>query len=151
MGYFTIPLAKLVGNTGKVIAADIQQKMLDGVQRRAVRAGVIDRIKLHKNTPDSIGLSESIDFCLSFWMIHEVPNRVQLLSEISSRLKQNGLMLLVEPKLHVSENDFNKTLEIAQSVGLSIVDKPKISLSQSALLKKKLYISPARLPAAAMS
>ncbi|MFC1971060.1 class I SAM-dependent methyltransferase [Chloroflexota bacterium] len=37
MGYFTIPLAKLVGDTGKVIAADLQQKMLDGILKRIVR------------------------------------------------------------------------------------------------------------------
>lgn len=138
MGYFTIPLARLVGETGKVIAADIQQKMLDGIYYRASRTGVKDRIILHRSMPDSIGISGSIDFCLSFWMVHEVLNRVRFLSEISSMLKQNGLMLLVEPKLHVSENDFNKTLEIADSVGLSMVEKPEISLSQSALLKKKL-------------
>lgn len=136
MGYFTIPLAKLVGDTGKVIATDLQQKMLDGIYHRALRAGVQDRIKLHQSTPDSVGISESIDFCLAFWMVHEVPDRTRFLGEISSRLKLGGLLLLVEPKLHVSKENFNKTLGIAKSTELSVADQPKIFLSYSALLKK---------------
>ena len=46
MGYFTIPMARLVGDTGKIIAADLQQEMLDGVDHRAYKAGVQERIKL---------------------------------------------------------------------------------------------------------
>ena len=138
MGYFTIPLARLVGENGKVVAADVQQEMLDSIYYRASRAGVIDRIVLHKSTPDNIGIDQSIDFCLAFWMVHEVIDRARFFSEIASGLKPDGLMLLVEPKLHVSENDFNKTLEIAKSAGFSIVDKPRISFSHSALFKKQL-------------
>ena len=80
-----------------------------------------ERIKLHLTKPDSIGISESIDFCLAFWMVHEVPDRNHFLSEISSKLKPDGLMLIAEPSMHVSQEDFNKTLEIAKSAGLSVV------------------------------
>ena len=69
-------------------------------------------------------------------MVHEVPNRAQFLGEMSSKLKRDGLLLLVEPKLHVSKEGFNKTLGVAKSVGLSLGDQPKIFLSFSALLKK---------------
>lgn len=136
MGYFTIPLAMLVGENGKVIAADVQQRMLDGIYYRASRAGLLNRIKLHQSTPDQIGINEDIDFCLAFWMVHEVQNRTRFFSDIVSRLKQAGIMLLVEPKLHVSVSDFNKTLEIARGVDFKIVDRPKISLSYAALLVK---------------
>ncbi|MFC1871707.1 class I SAM-dependent methyltransferase [Chloroflexota bacterium] len=136
MGYFTIPLAKLVGDTGKVIAADLQQKMLDGIYRRALKAGVQNRIKLNQSTPDSIGISEYIDFCLAFWMVHEVPDRTRFFGEISSKLKRDGLLLFVEPKLHVSKENFNRTLGILKSTGLSAIGQPKIFLSYSTLLKK---------------
>ena len=43
MGYFSIPLARLVGPEGKVICVDLQEQMLAGVRRRAERAGVADR------------------------------------------------------------------------------------------------------------
>jgi ubiquinone/menaquinone biosynthesis C-methylase UbiE len=136
MGYFTIPLAKLVGSNGKVIAADLQQQMLDGIQHRAIKAGVQERIQLHLTKTDSIGINDSIDFCLAFWMVHEVPDRNHFLNEISSKLKPGGLILIVEPRMHVSQEDFNKTLEIAKNAGLSIIDRPGIFLSHSVLLKK---------------
>ena len=136
MGYFTIPLARLVGDTGKVIAADIQQQMLDSLDHRAFQAGVQERIKLQLTRSDSIGISESIDFCLAFWMVHEVPDRVHFLSEIASYLKPEGLMLIAEPRVHVSKEHFAKTLEIAKNAGLSVIDTPKIFLSHTALLKK---------------
>ena len=136
MGYFTIPLARLVGDKGKVIAADIQHQMLDSLDHRAFKAGVQERIKLRLTKTDSIGLSESIDFCLAFWMVHEVPDRGRFLGEIASKLKPDGLMLIAEPRIHVSKEHFAKTLEIAKSAGLAVIDTPKIFLSHTALLKK---------------
>jgi ubiquinone/menaquinone biosynthesis C-methylase UbiE len=138
MGYFTIPLAKLVGNSGKVIAADLQKQMLDGIYRRALKAGLQDRIKLQQSTPDKIGISEPIDFCLAFWMVHEVPDRSRFLNEISSGLKAGGLFLLVEPRFHVSRENFNETLQIAKNARLIAQNPPSIFLSYSALLKKGL-------------
>ena len=136
MGYFTIPLARLVGDKGKVIAADIQHQMLDSLDHRAFKAGVQERIKLRLTKTDSIGLSESIDFCLAFWMVHEVPDRGRFLGEIASKLKPDGLMLIAEPRIHVSKEHFAKTLEIAKSAGLAVTDTPKIFLSHTAMLKK---------------
>jgi ubiquinone/menaquinone biosynthesis C-methylase UbiE len=136
MGYFTIPLARLVGDKGKVIAADLQQEMLEGLDHRAFKTGVQERIKLQLTKSDSIGISEPIDFCLAFWMVHEVPDRAHFLNEIASNLKPGGLMLIAEPRIEVSKEHFEKTLEIAKSVGLSITERPKIFLSYAALLKK---------------
>ncbi|QTA78393.1 SAM-dependent methyltransferase [Desulfonema limicola] len=45
MGYFSIPLARLVGTDGKVICADIQEKMLKSLEKRAAKAGLSDRIE----------------------------------------------------------------------------------------------------------
>ena len=35
MGFFTLPMAKMVGVSGRVIAVDVQQKMLNGLRHRA--------------------------------------------------------------------------------------------------------------------
>ena len=136
MGYFTIAIAKLVGPSGKVIAADLQRHMLDAIYRRAVRAGVQDRIILHQTKSDEIGLTETVDFCLAFWMVHEVRDRKRFLSQIASILKYGGTMLVAEPKLHVSKANFTATLNLAQEVGFQVIDQPKIFLSNAAVLKK---------------
>ncbi len=136
MGYFTNALAKLVGDTGRVIAADLQQHMLKGIYRRALKAGFQDRIVLHKTGPTHIEVKEPIDFCLCFWMLHEVPDRGKFLSEIFTLLKHGGLLLLGEPKIHVSQSSFDTSVKIAKQAGFNLVDEPRIFLTYSALLKK---------------
>jgi ubiquinone/menaquinone biosynthesis C-methylase UbiE len=136
MGYFTIPLARLVGDSGKVIAADIQKKMLDSLYIRAERAGVHDRIRLHLSVPDKIGIEEPVDFCLAFWMVHEVVDQSLFLGEIAAGLKPNGLFLLAEPRIHVSWKSFNETLKTIKNLGLTVVDQPRIFLSNAVLFKK---------------
>ena len=133
MGYFTIPLAQLVGPSGRVTAIDIQPKMLSALVGRAQKKGVSDRIKTHLAGPDSIGFYEKSDFILAFWMAHEVPDQRRFLSEIRNLMKPEGLFLLVEPLIHVSKKNFSRALETAKERGFVIKESPKIRMSQSAL------------------
>ena len=70
MGYFTLGLAELVGDAGKVIAVDLQQEMLDIMLKRATRKGVEHRITPHLADPVSINVTTPVDFVLAFWMVH---------------------------------------------------------------------------------
>lgn len=133
MGYFTIPLAELVGNAGRVTAIDIQPKMLSALMKRAQKHGVSAIIKTHLAKPDSMGFNEKADFILAFWMAHEVPDQKKLLSEIIGLMKPDGLFLLVEPRFHVSEKNFTRTLETAKQLGFVMKEQPEIRMSQSAL------------------
>jgi hypothetical protein len=45
MGFFTIELARRVGARGRVVAVDVQPRMLSGLRRRAERAGVGPRVE----------------------------------------------------------------------------------------------------------
>jgi ubiquinone/menaquinone biosynthesis C-methylase UbiE len=133
MGYFSIPLARMVGEKGKVIAADIQPEMLKALQKRAKKAGVEKRIITHLCEADSLGVDMQFDFVLAFWMAHEVANYLVFFKEIKSLLKPSGKFFLSEPILHVNQAMFEKTVKIVESVGLVLKEKPKISLSRSAL------------------
>jgi ubiquinone/menaquinone biosynthesis C-methylase UbiE len=134
MGYFSIPLARLVGQTGQVTAIDLQPPMLSALVRRARRARVAERISTHLSAPDSLGRQEPADFILAFWMVHEVPDQRAFLTEIRRMLKPNGSFLLVEPVIHVSGKSFQRTLETAKEVGFLLRERPKIRWSHSALL-----------------
>jgi ubiquinone/menaquinone biosynthesis C-methylase UbiE len=133
MGYFSIPIAKMVGEKGKVIAADIQPEMLKALQKRAKKAGVEKQIITHLCKADSLGLNMPFDFVLAFWMVHEVLNQVAFFKEIKSVLKPSGKFLLSEPVLHVNQTLYENTVKTAESAGLVLKEKPKISLSRSAL------------------
>lgn len=135
MGFFTLPAARMVGDSGKVIAVDIQEKMLAALRKRAAKAGLADRIVTKLCEPDSLGVSEPVDLCLAFNVAHEVPDQAALLSQIKSVLKPAGRLFLVEPGgWHVSEKDFQKTLELASAAGLKIVGEPKVRRRWAALL-----------------
>ena len=46
MGFFSLPLARLVGPGGRVVCVDLQRKMIEGLRRRAKRAGLLDPLVL---------------------------------------------------------------------------------------------------------
>ena len=133
MGYFSIPLARLVGPAGHVTAIDIQPKMFEALASRARRRGVAERIKPHLANSDSLGNHSKADFVIAFWMVHEVPNKRVFLSEVYGFLKPTSLFLLAEPIFHVSKKSFLQTINVAKEIGLIVKDMPKIRLSRSVL------------------
>jgi ubiquinone/menaquinone biosynthesis C-methylase UbiE len=135
MGFFTIPAAQMVGGTGRVIAVDLQEKMLKALVKRAEKAGVAGRIVAKLCEPDNLGVPDPIDLCLAFNVVHEVPDAGALLSQIRAILKPTGRLLLAEPGgWHVSEKDFEATLTKASAAGLKLIGQAKIRRSRSALL-----------------
>jgi ubiquinone/menaquinone biosynthesis C-methylase UbiE len=133
MGYFSLGVAKLVGPSGQVISVDLQQEMLDRVRSRAEQQGLQERIRLHRCQPNSLGLDEPVDFILAFWMVHEVPNREVFLTEVRDLLKSEARFLVAEPKFHVSATDFQKTVALARSVGLTPCAEPEVGMSRAML------------------
>ena len=126
MGYFTLGLAELVGEKGHIIAADLQEKMLAGLQKRAKRTNLLSRIQFHRTEPGRIGVEGSFDFALAFWMVHEVRDQTVFLQEIYEVLKTGGKLLIVEPKIHVSCEAFDETVMRAKGIGLLDVDRPRV-------------------------
>ncbi|MBM4313136.1 MAG: class I SAM-dependent methyltransferase [Deltaproteobacteria bacterium] len=136
MGYFTIGLARLAGPDGKVIAVDLQQKMLDALGRRSRRARLAERIVLHRCRKESLGVEEAADFALAFWMAHEIPDKSRFFGEIIAFLKPQGRFLLVEPKLHVTKRNFERTVAVCREMGLQVLGEPPVALSRAFLLGK---------------
>jgi ubiquinone/menaquinone biosynthesis C-methylase UbiE len=136
MGYFTLELARLVGETGRVIAADLQPQMLAGLVRRANRTGVQARIQPLLCTTDKIGIPEPIDLAFAFWMVHEVRERKSFLQEIYSQVKPGGMLFIVEPIIHVTSKNLDRTVELCTEIGFTEITHPRVSMSRSIVLLK---------------
>jgi ubiquinone/menaquinone biosynthesis C-methylase UbiE len=134
-GYFTIAMADLVGEEGLVIAADIHVKMLEKVRRRAEKAGLMSRIRLHLGHEGGLGVKDKVDFVLAFWTVHEVRDQERFFSGIRSLMKPDAMFLLVEPKLHVPGKMFKDMVEKALGAGLALWSEENISLSRAVLFK----------------
>jgi ubiquinone/menaquinone biosynthesis C-methylase UbiE len=135
MGFFSMGLARLVGDEGQVIAADVQEKMLKVLVKRADRAGISGRIHPHKCEPNQLGVESIVDFILAFWMVHEVPDKKMFFRQARSCLKSKGKMLIAEPKFHVSLKRFHAMLDSARESGLNPSEAPSIRFSRSVVLE----------------
>lgn len=136
LGYFSLGLARMVGKTGKVIAADIQPQMLSRMEKRSQKAGFSDIIQPHQCREDNIAISEPLDFVVAFWMVHESPSPSNLFKQIFSTLKPTGTLLFTEPLFHVIHADFQQEMAMARDIGFQVKDKPRIMWSRSAALSK---------------
>jgi tRNA A58 N-methylase Trm61 len=137
MGFFTLELARRVGPKGRVLAIDVQSRMLEHLVRRAKQAGLADRIDARQPSGDHLGIEEhrgKVDFALAFAMVHEVPKPEVLFADLHDALKTGGKLLLAEPRGHVRAEAFEASLAIAGNSGFVLESRPAIRRSHAALL-----------------
>ncbi len=133
-GLFTFEAARLAGREGRVIAADLQQAMLDMVQAAAKDDAMGGRITLHKCSAHRIGVTGPVDLILAIHVVHELPDPAGFFSEMKSILSEDGLLYLAEPAFVVSGKEFSETLNIASRAGFQIKNRKRGLLSRIALL-----------------
>ena len=141
MGFFSIPMARLVGSRGKVVCVDLQEKMVEVLIKKAAKKGLTDIIETVVCSRESLNIDKynnQIDFALMFAVLHEIPDQNKVLNEVYATLKPAGKCLLSEPAGHVNNQNFNQSLSAAEAIGFTHIEHPKIRSSHSALLQKKV-------------
>jgi SAM-dependent methyltransferase len=139
MGFFTLEIAKLVGPSGRVVAVDVQPRMIEGLKRRARKAGFLDRIDARVVSPASLQLADLdaiADFVFAFAVVHELPSAAFFFSEAARAMKSGADLLLAEPAGHVSEAEFTEQIKAAADNGLTVFGRPSIDRCIAALLRK---------------
>ncbi|MFP4522354.1 MAG: class I SAM-dependent methyltransferase [Fibrobacterota bacterium] len=130
-GYFTIPASALAGPDGEIIAADLQQGMLDILEKKIKEINT-DNIVLRKCSGSSLEISEKSDFILIFYIMHEIKDKDRFFKELREILKPGGRILIAEPVFHVSKNEFRKDMEKMKTFGFSIKKGPGIFFTRTA-------------------
>lgn len=140
MGFFTLELARRVGTSGKVVAVDLQPKMLAGLKRRANRAQLLDRLDLRLAEGDRLAVSDlagQVGFVLAFYVVHELANPAGFFTEVQNVLRPDGVLLVVEPRAHGGgDQGFQASMDLAARSGLGLLDRPSFNRNQVALLGK---------------
>ena len=139
MGFFSLPLARMVGSGGKVICVDIQEKMIKSLLMRAQKAGLSDRIDARICDEKSLGLDDvkgQIDFAIASAVVHEVPDVNNFFSEVYSAVRTGSQFLVIEPKGRVSEEDFEQTIAAARQNHFKAVGRPRVGSGRAVLLVK---------------
>jgi SAM-dependent methyltransferase len=140
MGFFTLELARLVGPSGRVIAIDVQPKMLRKLESRAAARGLSHRIETRLAQPASMPVADlrgKADFALAFAMVHELPPAAPFFQQVAETLKPGAVLLLAEPRGHVKPEKFEAELEAAAAAGFTVASRPPIAGSHTALLPKR--------------
>lgn len=140
MGYFTIPMAQMVGEYGEVVAVDLQPEMLAGMLDNADNCRVGKIVTPVKCNKDSLGIENwegKIDFALVFMMLHEVPDQQRVIRELYTALSQDGILLFAEPIIHVKQAEFMRSLQTIKREGFDVLDTPSIPICRAVVLRKR--------------
>jgi 2-polyprenyl-3-methyl-5-hydroxy-6-metoxy-1,4-benzoquinol methylase len=139
MGYFSIPMARMVGAEGRVVCVDIQERMLTSLARRARKKGVASIIETRLSNDDSLGLDDlqgKADLALVMHVVHETRFPERFLEECVATLKEGGHLLIMEPKGHVTAAEFEQTKELVRGLYLEEVGPPRLKRSLASAFRR---------------
>jgi len=90
-GSYTIPLAQLVGNSGKIFALDIHPLAIQMVQRIAAKKRLPNVETICSGGKTGLA-DESIDVALLYDIIHDLSKPDEVLAELRRVLKPDGIL-----------------------------------------------------------
>lgn len=137
-GFLTLPLARMVGDAGRVLAVDVEPRAVEKLEKRARRAGLSQRIRASVCQSADLGLAGfegQVDLITAIHVLHEFEDLAGFASQAVRLLKPDGRMLVVEPKGHLKAGQFAAELECCRQAGLAVLKRPAVgSRALSALL-----------------
>lgn len=104
-GYFALPIAKLLGPTGRVAAVDVSLEMLE-ILNEKIAAEEIQNVDCIRGEADATGLAPGgFDRVLLANIWHEVDDRPATLAEASRLLRNDGQIAILDwsPAVPVAE------------------------------------------------
>lgn len=134
-GYFTLEIAKLLDNKGKVIASDVQKGMLEILKQKLRNSEVHKQIQIYNGQENTLGLTEKVDFIFAFYSFHEMKYIDNIICELTKIVKPETKILISEQKFHVSKNTFKTIIQKMENSGFEICERPKIFLSRTVIMK----------------
>ena len=140
MGFFSLPAAQMVGETGRVYCVDCQEKMLHKLEKRAAKAGVGQQISTRSCAMDDLGVSDladKVDFAMAIAMVHESDSPDGLMQQIVGTIHDGGKLLYAEPFGHVPMKEVLRTQDLVLDLGFEMVTSQKSRRLYSAVYQKK--------------
>lgn len=96
-GFFTVRLSRAVRPEGRVLAVDIDQKMLERL-KQLVERDTLSNVDVIRGEPDDPRLpANSLDAVLIVNAYHEMTEHAAMLEHIRKALRSNGRLVMVEP------------------------------------------------------
>lgn len=135
-GRVTIPVAKQVGEEGRVVAMDIQAAMLNKVRKKAQVENLGNIECLEGGLGDGILRQNYFDRAVLVTVLGEIPDRERALKEIFGSLKVGGLLAVTEIIFDPHFLRQKVVKELAESVGFGVCKVSGGSLAYTMILEK---------------
>jgi ubiquinone/menaquinone biosynthesis C-methylase UbiE len=119
-GRLAVPIAKLVGQEGKVVAVDIQPGMLKRAQEKARNANVTNIQFLQAGLGEGKLEGDQFNRALLVTVLGEVPDREAVLTEIFTVLKAGGILSVTEIIFDPHFQGRNTVTRLAQAAGFRV-------------------------------
>lgn len=130
-GFFTIPMAKIVGDKGKVFAIDVQEKMV-AILNEKIQKLKIKNVETLVSTEENVPLpNESVDLAFMASVLHELDSYATV-KGICRFLKPQGVLAVLEWKKEEKPSEFgppiwerltpDQTREIVEKMGFEVKD-----------------------------
>lgn len=132
-GFFT----EMIGRRArKVFAVELQEGMVRKLKRRT--EGLGEKVKIIQGDIASLSIGEEFaDVCLLYYCFHEVSNKADAVTRISSAVRKGGILSIYEPTIEVSKSDMQMTIGQFEQNGFSMEFRRDGSLTRFARLRKK--------------
>ena len=147
-GYFTIPLAKVVAEKGKIFAIDINTEMLDETKSK-VEKEEISNVVIVKSSENNFNISdESTDIVFTSTVFHEIHSPELFLKESKRVLTNKGSIVILDwnkveeemgPPFH-KRKDVNEVKDDLIMNGFSIAKEEYLGNSFYIIIAKKISL-----------
>jgi len=95
-GYFTFKLSRRVGETGRVYANDIVEKVLKVIKDRCEREGITNITTILGKVEDPLFSKGSLDMVFMISAFHDFEKKVEWLNNVKPYLKPGATLVIVE-------------------------------------------------------
>ena len=117
-GYFTIHLARRVGESGKVYANDISRSALNSLERRKRQEGLANIETILGESQDPL-LPPGLDMVFIVNAFHDITHPVPLLNNLADSLKPGAAVIIVDrdpEKIRDSAGHFLTRAEVLEKI-----------------------------------
>ncbi len=117
-GRLTIPIAKQVGDHGRVVAMDMQEGMLSRTKQKALAESLSNIDYLHAGLGQGALDSNRFDAAVLVTVLGEIPDRIGALREICGALKPGGILSVTETAFDPHFQRRGTVSRLAEEAGL---------------------------------
>lgn len=139
-GYFTFPLAKRVGVSGKVFANDISSSSLDEIKARSKRENIKNIIPIFGETEDPLFPQKNHDMIVMVYVLHMLEKPKEFMENLKKYMTPETKLVIIERNSNVDRAHYPSFMSKKQVLEMIEKSNYKLIRVMSFLSKDNIYI-----------